>query len=205
MTDKSKSAYPKLIYHPGRVAAWLDGKAIYPVEAEITVAEKFIDKRIFLQTLQEFARKGIKCITFYSESEISVAEYREMAKKLGVFCRVMPKTRAEGIEDDEANETVQSFDGTHFHALPFFVYIDSSGGVFPCAELAEPNFCLGNLYEKSFIEIWESKDRQRVMRDFEKNPVAPNFIPSSRLVVESEYLHILKHPGEYVNFLSDKI
>ncbi len=62
-------------------------------------------------------------------------------------------------------------------ALPFMVYIDAKGNVWPCIVfMGKKELSYGNLNEETFVQIW-------------------------RLDEMNKYLDVLKHPGEHVNFI----
>lgn len=85
--------------------------------------------------------------------------------------------------------------------LPFWTFIDSRANVWGCsAFLSDPQFCYGNLHEKSFVQIWESDHRQRVL-EYIKNMDISDCRELCRLDEINSYLDQLKHPGAHVNFI----
>jgi GTP 3',8-cyclase len=85
--DRFRIDSHKLIYHPARVNAWLEGKAIYPLYVEISPAgscnhrcifcaydfvgykPNFIDTSILKKRLSEMASLGVKSILYSGEGE----------------------------------------------------------------------------------------------------------------------------------------
>lgn len=88
------------------------------------------------------------------------------------------------------------------HALPFMTHIDAKGEVFPCiAFVGDESLRYGNLYEKSFVEIWESQRTAEIMSTFCGDFLRNQCRKACRLDEMNKYLHELKHPGEHVNFI----
>ncbi len=87
MKEQIRMDSHKLLYHPRRVADWMDGKAIYPIEIEIGLSgacnhrcifcavdymgyqPNFLDTKIVLSTLKELANKGLKSVIYSGEGE----------------------------------------------------------------------------------------------------------------------------------------
>lgn len=87
------------------------------------------------------------------------------------------------------------------HAAPFYGCIDSDGVVYPCCNLiGMKNMALGNIYDNSFIDIWDGECRKKVMQGLADSELAI-CVPACRLHKMNEYLQELKHPGEHVNFI----
>lgn len=90
---------------------------------------------------------------------------------------------------------------TECHAMPFHANIDSAGNVWPCCTLiGMEGMCFGNLYENTFEEIWQGKQRERIMRKIAEMKLA-ECPPDCRLDDMNQYLHELKHPNAHVNFI----
>lgn len=93
-------------------------------------------------------------------------------------------------------------DYTECLALPFMVYIDSKGNLWPCIVfMGKDELSYGNLYEESFQEIWEGDRRKRLMDYFSKMDLETNCRELCRLDEMNKYLTELKNPGEHVNFI----
>lgn len=87
-------------------------------------------------------------------------------------------------------------------ALPFMVYIDAKGNLWPCIVfMGKEELSYGNLYQESFEEIWEGERRKKLMDYFSKLDLEKNCRELCRLDEMNKYLTELKHPGEHVNFI----
>ncbi len=90
----------------------------------------------------------------------------------------------------------------HCWALPFMVHVDSGGSLWPCiAFLGREELKYGNLYEQSFVEIWEGSRRKEIVDYFMQMDLEKNCRELCRLDEMNRYLDELKHPGEHVNFI----
>ncbi|MFA6584003.1 MAG: radical SAM protein [Elusimicrobiaceae bacterium] len=87
MTDKYRIDSHKLIYHPDRVARWMNGENIYPLYAEMSPSgacnhrctycaldfmdykPRFLDTEILRQRMPEMAKLGLKSVMFAGEGE----------------------------------------------------------------------------------------------------------------------------------------
>lgn len=88
------------------------------------------------------------------------------------------------------------------HALPFMTHIDSRGNVWPCvAHIGVNDFCYGNIYDRTFQEIWEGEQRTRVIQKLASLDINQICRDACRLDHMNQYLDDLKHPGEHVNFI----
>lgn len=87
-------------------------------------------------------------------------------------------------------------------ALPFMVYIDAKGNLWPCiAFMGRDELKYGNLKEESFVDIWEGKHRREIVNYFMQMDLEKNCRELCRLDEMNRYLDELKHPGEHVNFI----
>lgn len=87
------------------------------------------------------------------------------------------------------------------HALPFYSFIDSAGEVWPCCTLmGNEGMSFGNIYEKSFTEIWDSERRKEVIAAIQKSGLK-QCSPDCRLDEMNRYLQELKYPNAHVNFI----
>lgn len=77
----------KLLYHPGRVADWLEGQDIYPIEVEISPSgacnhrcvfcavdyigykPNFLDKDVILRDIRQMSARGLKSVICSGEGE----------------------------------------------------------------------------------------------------------------------------------------
>ena len=88
------------------------------------------------------------------------------------------------------------------YGLPFMTHIDAKGNVWPCvAHIGDERFRYGNIYENSFLEIWEGKKRQEADERFASMDIQLVCREACRLDEINLYLHQLKHPGTHVNFI----
>ncbi len=87
-------------------------------------------------------------------------------------------------------------------ALPFMVYIDSKGNIWPCiAFMGKENLKYGNLYEENFSDIWEGKHRKEIVDYFNNMDLEKNCREICRLDEMNKYLDELKNPSAHVNFI----
>ncbi len=88
------------------------------------------------------------------------------------------------------------------YSAPFFwAYITASGDVYSCSMfLGDKRFLLGNIYRRSFQEIWEGEKRKRnwlMMKEFDAKSCRKN----CRMDECNRFLHQLKNPPPHVNFI----
>ena len=87
-------------------------------------------------------------------------------------------------------------------ALPFMVYIDAKGNLWPCIVfMGNKELSYGNLYDNTFEEIWEGEKREELMKHLLAMDLEKNCRELCRLDEMNKYLNELKHPGEHVNFI----
>jgi radical SAM protein with 4Fe4S-binding SPASM domain len=90
----------------------------------------------------------------------------------------------------------------HCLALPFWAYMDAGGNVWACSVyLSKDKFCLGNIYKKSFKEIWESRKRKSLVRWAAKDLNTDKCRVNCRMDEINRYLWDLTHPFSHVNFI----
>jgi len=90
----------------------------------------------------------------------------------------------------------------HCWALPFMVYMDAKGNLWPCIVfMGKESLKYGNINECSFVEIWEGDHRKKIIDDFMHMDLEKNCRELCRLDEMNRYLDKLKHPGEHVNFI----
>lgn len=90
---------------------------------------------------------------------------------------------------------------TECYALPFHMYIDANGDMWPCCTLVGMDgMSYGNINESSFTEIWLGERRKQVIQKI--NDMKLNMCtPDCRLDDMNRYLYELKHPNAHVNFI----
>lgn len=87
-------------------------------------------------------------------------------------------------------------------ALPFMVYIDSKGNLWPCIVfLGKEELSYGNINKESFVEIWEGEHRKKINKIFADMDLEKNCRELCRLDEMNKYLDELIHPGDHVNFI----
>ena len=90
----------------------------------------------------------------------------------------------------------------HCWALPFMVYVDAKGNLWPCIVfMGRDELKYGNLNEESFCQIWEGEHRKEIMDYFMNMDLEKNCREICRLDEMNKYLDALKNPGEHVNFI----
>lgn len=86
--------------------------------------------------------------------------------------------------------------------LPFIAVVSEDGGVYTCnGYWNDKEYCYGNLYEKDFKEIWDSKRRQDIQKRIEENINFDKCEPICRLNSINQFLWELKNPPIHVNFI----
>lgn len=105
--------------------------------------------------------------------------------------------RAHAMKKLECSRTYQ-----HCWALPFMVYVDARGNLWPCIVfMGKEDLKYGNLNEETFCQIWEGKRRKQVNKYFMNMDLEKNCREICRLDEMNRYLDALKNPGEHVNFI----
>jgi len=90
----------------------------------------------------------------------------------------------------------------HCWALPFMVYVDAKGNLWPCIVfMGNESLKYGNLNEESFVNIWEGEHRKKIAEYFMNMDLETNCRELCRLDEMNRYLDELKHPGGHVNFI----
>lgn len=90
----------------------------------------------------------------------------------------------------------------HCWALPYMVYIDARGNLWPCIVfMGKEHLKYGNLYDESFVEIWEGQHRREIADYFYHMDLEKNCREICRLDEMNRYLDELKYPGDHVNFI----
>lgn len=88
------------------------------------------------------------------------------------------------------------------YALSFWSHIDAGGNVWGCSNyLGDEQFNYGNIYEKTFQEIWEGANRRRCMAWVEHELDASLCRVNCRMDKINRYLWELKNPPRHVNFI----
>lgn len=91
---------------------------------------------------------------------------------------------------------------SHCAGLNFMTHLDAYGKVFPCIVfVGDKELCYGNIYQKSFTELWESKAAEQLRQMFAGDFIKNNCRKTCRLDEINKYLYELKNPNEHVNFI----
>jgi radical SAM protein with 4Fe4S-binding SPASM domain len=87
------------------------------------------------------------------------------------------------------------------YGLPFYTLIESDGAIIPCNLFHKnPEFCYGNLYDDSFVAIWNGEKRKHILQELIKNKT-DYCRDGCRLDAVNRYLYQLKNPHPHVNFI----
>ncbi|MDR1616096.1 MAG: SPASM domain-containing protein [Syntrophomonadaceae bacterium] len=203
----------KLIFHPRRTAEWLSGSFTYPINAEIGLhgscnhrctfcgmdflgyKNHVLNKEILLRNLREMYKKGLK-------SEINLKNFYdnidEVSRELEAYA---DDSFSVYVRLNRMNKYKIKRSYNACHAMPFHIFIDTSGGVWPCCVLLGfRELCFGNINEDSFTKIWEGSARARAISLLGAEKLA-RCSPYCHLDEMNRYLEELKNPGLHVNFI----
>lgn len=90
----------------------------------------------------------------------------------------------------------------HCYALPFMVYMDAGGNLWPCIVfMGKEELSYGNINEESFVKIWEGDRRKKIIEYFDHMDLEKKCRELCRLDEMNKYLNDLIYPGEHVNFI----
>jgi radical SAM protein with 4Fe4S-binding SPASM domain len=90
----------------------------------------------------------------------------------------------------------------HCWALPFMVYMDAKGNLWPCIVfMGKEELKYGNINDQSFVDIWEGEHRKEIIDYFMNMDLEKNCRELCRLDEMNRYLDELKNPGGHVNFI----
>ncbi len=89
--------------------------------------------------------------------------------------------------------------------LSFMTHIDAKGNVWPCvAHIGDSRLCYGNIYEKTFEDIWNGEQRKKAERELDQMDINKVCREACRLDEINKYLNLLKTTDEHMNFISEK-
>jgi MoaA/NifB/PqqE/SkfB family radical SAM enzyme len=91
----------------------------------------------------------------------------------------------------------KTYSKCHAHFIETTVAADC-GVYFCCHTQGQERFCLGNLRERSFKEIWESDRANQIRESFDPRTTCP---PACRLHQYNNMLEEISHPVTHENFL----
>jgi radical SAM protein with 4Fe4S-binding SPASM domain len=88
------------------------------------------------------------------------------------------------------------------HGFDFYVLINANGDVVPCNVFYhKPEFIYGNIYEQSFLSIWNSERRKRIIDDIALTKFKHCGDYRCRLDVMNRHLDRVKHPERTDEFI----
>lgn len=139
MTDKFKIDSHKLIYHPDRVADWLKGENIYPIEVEISPSgacnhrctfcavdyigyhSAFLDKNTLISNMAEMKKRGLKSVICSGEGEpLLNPEMPNMANQMAEMgLDVAMSTNGVLLNHDMASECLKAFTWIRYSIASF--------------------------------------------------------------------------------------
>ncbi|MCM1120948.1 MAG: radical SAM protein [Eubacterium sp.] len=128
----------------------------------------------------------------YKEMLFLEKEVKELeTEKFKIYFRTHAMKKLECIRDYK-----------HCWALPFMVYVDAKGNLWPCIVfMGKDEMKYGNLNEESFCEIWEGQRRRQIADYFMHMDLEKNCRELCRLDEMNRYLDKLKCPEGHVNFI----
>lgn len=140
--------------------------------------------------------------TFMLSHTYENIDYSEMRETLKAVVGMSTKSFKVIYRGNAINEEISkkhSYD--RCRATPTaWVYSMADGRVFTCsAHLLDERFCIGNLNEQTFQEIWEGDKRRKnweMMQDFDIKQCRLN----CRMNSSNKYLHQLTH-AQHINFI----
>ena len=134
MSDQIRMDSHKLIYHPERVASWLQGKNIYPIEVEISPSgacnhrcifcavdyigyqPDYLDKDTILRDMKLMGEKGLKSVICSGEGEpLLNQDMPEIANRIKSYgIDVAMSTNGVLLSKEKAKECLASFSWIRF-------------------------------------------------------------------------------------------
>lgn len=131
-----------------------------------------------------------------------VIDYSEMLELEQELCKFQSEQYAVYFRANAMNKTHKEKCYQECYGMPFMTHIDAKGNVWPCvAHIGKIEYCFGNIYEKSFDEIWEGEMRQNIIKLLKQQDINKICREACRLDEINQYLSELKNPGEHVNFI----
>lgn len=162
------------------------------------LAEKASDAGADYLVIKPYSQHPLSKTTQYAD--VQYASDDELADKLAEFASesfaVIFRRRTMQKWDERAKGYERCL------GLPFWAYIDSVGNVWGCScHLGSERFLYGNLYERTFQEIWQSDKRKKSLEWVERDMDASECRINCRMDEVNRYLWELKHPPAHVNFI----
>jgi radical SAM protein with 4Fe4S-binding SPASM domain len=86
--------------------------------------------------------------------------------------------------------------------LPFIACIDASGYIYACnGRWGDKNYIYGNINQKSFLDIWNSPEHKKKIRELMETVNTEECPIMCRQNSINEFLWNLKNPPDHINFL----
>lgn len=86
--------------------------------------------------------------------------------------------------------------------FPFVSHLAATGDLYPCTVfIGQKDYRMGSIYTNSFQRIWESNQRQRVLKKIYTGWDIQKCRQSCRIDEINRYLWELKHPVQHINFI----
>jgi radical SAM protein with 4Fe4S-binding SPASM domain len=91
---------------------------------------------------------------------------------------------------------------TCYSTPSFWAYVMADGGVYTCQTFAgDERFCIGNINDQGFQEVWEGKKRKEQLRFMLNDLDISECRQNCRMDEVNRYLWGLKNPNPHVNFI----
>jgi MoaA/NifB/PqqE/SkfB family radical SAM enzyme len=174
----------------------------------LLLPENFHEAVTLARTVRE-AGADYLVVKPYSQHPSSVTRQYE-AVKYSQYMHLAEELSSEGGEDFNVifrTGAMQKWDdaGRGYHrclAHPFWSYMDAGGNIWGCSVyLGDERFRYGNIYEETFMQIWEGPTRRKIAGWIEKELDVSKCRVNCRMDAVNEYLWELKHPPAHVNFI----
>ena len=133
-------------------------------------------------------------------AEVSYADCMEIAEEL----ESLSTESFAGIFRRQAMQRWQNREKAYSRclAMPFWSYVDARGEVWGCSMfLNDPRFAYGNILERSFDEIWSGEQRKQSLAWCSRSLNAAECRINCRMDAINHYLHALRNPDPYANFI----
>jgi GTP 3',8-cyclase len=86
--------------------------------------------------------------------------------------------------------------------MPFITHMTATGDLYPCSNfVGVKDFSLGNICNKPFSSVWNSRRKTRIMNDLRDRWNVKLCRQGCRLDEINRYLHDLRQPCSHVNFI----
>lgn len=91
----------------------------------------------------------------------------------------------------------------HCYGTSFISVLNSAGDLATCLPYWDrEDFVFGNIYENSFLQIWQGAKRKRLKEKCERTLNVSNCPPNCRPHAINQYVYELKHPSiKHINFI----